>query len=122
MVDPDVLPMFPNDDPPDRPAALEDWLYSGQQLKRQPSEIAGLLRTATDPLNRYWLWAALVDAWAEKCRPKGRHRANPAVKDAVRSIEAEIYSADEFPMTRMDSSEILDLDHLSAPRFPRLGV
>jgi hypothetical protein len=118
VLEPGVLPMFADDELPDRPQDLEVWLYDNQyRLKRQAGEIAGKLRDETDPVRQYWLWAALVDAWAEKCRPKGKHRSEPTRLDAVITVTAELWSADEFPMTMMDSSEPLDIDHLSAPRI-----
>ncbi len=114
VVEPDTLPLFPGDDLPDRSETISTWLQgSGVDTARSSTEIAEKLAAAVKPAERYWLWMALGDAWAARCRPKGRQA--PDVADAVRSIIGEVIPADEYPLIRVRRSELLDLDHLSPP-------
>jgi hypothetical protein len=114
IVKPGVLPTFPNDEMPDLQADLHSWLYgrTGERGKGS-AEIANRLLSSTDPAERYWLWMALGEAWAIRCRPPAN--SSPTVLAAVSDIAAEVISADEFPLTRVRRTEILDLDHLSSP-------
>jgi hypothetical protein len=53
------------------PTALRLWLHGdGTNLQRTSAQIAERLDSETDPVARYFLWAALGDAWAVRCRPK----------------------------------------------------
>lgn len=117
VVEPGTIPFFAEDVLPDRPEDLEVWLYDALgNLRRQSPEIAEALKKESVPERRYWLWIALVDAWAARCRPKGHHRKDVKVMAAVTTMEGELWSADEFPLTMVHDSEILDVDHLSVPR------
>jgi hypothetical protein len=55
----------------------------------------------------------LGEAWAMRYTPPSG--ADPQVRAAVSHLTAEVVSADEFPLTRVRRSEILDVDHLSGP-------
>jgi len=83
------------------------------ELVRTAGEIAARLENAIDPAERHWLWMALGEAWQKRCRPS--NGAPDAVRAAVSALVAEVVPADEFPLTRVRRSEILDLDLLSAP-------
>jgi hypothetical protein len=114
IVRPGALPTFPNDEMPGLPEGLRSWLYGGTgELVRGSVEIAERLLSTTDPAERYWLWMALGDAWAVRCRPP--EDSLPTVLAAVSDVTAEVITADEFPLTRVRRAEILDLDHLSSP-------
>lgn len=114
VLQPGVLPTFPEDSLPELPGDLSAWLYTeAGVLQRRSADIAERLRSSTEPVRRYWLWMALAESWAERCRPKG----TPAegVMAAVNSIVSEVVTADEYPLSRVRRSEQLDLDHLSGP-------
>jgi hypothetical protein len=114
IVQPGTLPTFPNDDIPGLPTGLNAWLYGADgELRRSSGEIAARLEDATEPADRHWLWMALGEAWEKKCRPGSN--ACEGVRSAVADLVAEVVPADEFPLTRVRRSEILDLDHLSGP-------
>lgn len=115
IVEPGTLPTFPGDELPDLPVELSGWLYGSDdaELRRSPPEVAGRLARLGSPVEEYWLWAALGEAWAARCR--AREDAAPAVHRAVTTIVGEVIPADEYPLTRLRRSEQLDLDHLSAP-------
>jgi hypothetical protein len=118
IVEPGVLPSFPDDKLPDFPDSERAWLGGDiYDPKRPSSEIAERLEASQQPEVRYWLWMALASAWAARCKPKGRE-ATPEVLAAVTGVAGEVVSIDEFPLTRYRKSEQLDLDHLSEP-YPR---
>ena len=118
ILQPDVLPLFEDDAPPERSAEVESWLYDAQGvLKKQAGDIAARLREETDEVNRYWLWLALPEAWAARCLPQGKHRSQPTRLDAAINVVGELWTADDFSMVMMDASEPLDLDHLSGPHL-----
>jgi hypothetical protein len=114
IVAPGELPTFPNDELPNLPEHLNIWLY-GPDGRRVPTsgQIAERLDRETDRASRYFLWMALGEAWAARCRP------NPTTlrdaEQAVISIRGEVVPADEYSLMRVRRSEILDLDHLSPP-------
>jgi len=114
IVQPGTLPTFVGDEIPDIPSQLNGWLYhSDGELIRNSADIAGRLEKAADAAERHWLWMALGEAWAARCRPPAD--APGVIGNAVSDLVAEVLSADEFPLTRVRRSELLDLDHLSAP-------
>ncbi|MFI5930896.1 hypothetical protein [Actinoplanes sp. NPDC051494] len=114
IVQPGTLPTFADDHIPDLPDQLATWLRgAGEDLIRTAGDITGRLVKAVDPIERHHLWMALGDAWAARCRPPAQ--ASEQVRTAVSFIGAEVVPADEFPLTRVRRSELLDLDHLSAP-------
>lgn len=114
IVHPGVLPSFPDDEMPDLPEELNEWLYSDDgNLVRTPGEIASKLANTTDAVDRYFLWPALAEAWVGRCVPDGRHPR--MVREALSSLNAEVVSADEYSLARYRRSEQLDLDHLSQP-------
>jgi hypothetical protein len=103
---PGVLPTFPNDELPTFEEGLQNWLYNSDgMIQRSPHEITEKLEHETNSAARYYLWSALGDAWASRCRT-----SSPSV-----ALTAEVVSADEFSLTRMLQSELVDLDHLSKP-------
>lgn len=119
IVQPGTLPAFPDDDFPDLPPELATWLYEDEDnLRRSSGEIADRLGRTVEAEEKQWLWTALGEAWAGKCRPA--QGCSEAIHDAVASVLPEVVPADEFTLTRVRRSEILDLDHLSGPT-PELG-
>jgi hypothetical protein len=79
-----------------------------------PALIADLLEAAyegDDAAAVLILWQHLVDSWAEQCNGVSPKRGTQRPHRFV----GEFLEADEFPLTRVRSSEILDVDSLSAP-------
>jgi len=127
IVESGVLPVFPGDDLPDIPGDLAAWLRPKGQLQSADA-IAKRLDAAVDPVERHWLWQAIGEAWASKCRPSDsdlkdldesdRQRINGIVLN--QEIASDVTSEDEYSLFRYRRSEALDLDYLS-PSVPLFG-
>ena len=65
----DELPVFGNDEYPDITREIEAEVRPGGRL-RQADQLATMLEESRNPVQRYWIWQALAEAWAGKCRPK----------------------------------------------------
>ncbi len=82
-----------------------------------------MLEESHDPVERYWLWQALAEAWAAKCQPKQsdlkyldpqtQARVVSAIADG--EIAFELTTVDELSMYDYIRTEMLDLDYLSPP-------
>jgi len=106
IVHPGALPTFENDELPPFDEGLQRWLYNTEgTIQQSPHTIAERLDATVDAAARYYLWSALGDAWANRC----------SAKHMSTTLTAEVVSSDEFSLTRMLQSELLDLDHLSTP-------
>jgi hypothetical protein len=119
IVNPGELPTFPEDDVPPSPDSLMARLRPGGALAAA-SQVAAMLLVATDPVDRYWLWQAIGEAWADRCKPdlaKVPPGERAAVAAAVMDggLAAEVVSADEYTLSQYRRSELLDLSHLSPP-------
>lgn len=109
-----ALPVLEDDDVPEIPTELGTWLYDGdREVCRTAADVANRLAVTASPVEQYWLWGALGEAWAAKCQPQAG--VPDEVRRAVRSVTAEVVAADEYPLSRVRRSEQLDLDHLSPP-------
>ena len=65
----------------------------------------------TDPVEVHCLWQRLADAAAISCEYQAQR-----ISDGVHpTFVGDVISADEFPLTRVRNSEVVDLDHLSVP-------
>ncbi len=127
IVESGVVPVFPGDDLPDIPGDLAAWLRPKGQLQSADA-IAKRLDAAVDPVERHWLWQAIGEAWASKCRPSDsdlkdldesdRQRINGIVLN--QEIASDVTSEDEYSLFRYRRSEALDLDYLS-PSVPLFG-
>lgn len=84
---------------------------------KTPADLAPLLVAAGHSAEAGLLWGALAEALAALCAPRGRDADDPAIMDAVTKVDALLWADDEFPLSRVRKSEILDLDYLS-PGFP----
>lgn len=113
---PGALPTLPEDDPGARPATLDKFEPSESTAQKRLTEIASAL---TNPAagwsahEKFWLWVLLADAAALLCEAQGRG----VTASHHPTFVGEVISGDEFPLTRVRRSEIVDLDHLSPP-FP----
>lgn len=96
---------------PEIPDDLDTFLYGGELPK--VSAIADKLRAASDPVRIHFLQNAIVDAMAAVCVPKDPTQRRP---DLVQEITGEITTEADFTLHRARRSELLDLDHLSAPK------
>lgn len=111
---PGALPTLPDDDPGPRPPSVDKFEPNEATAKVRLTEIAEALMDTNLTWNayeRFWLWTQLADAAALLCEAQGK-RANASRHP---TFIGEVISGDEFPLTRVRRSEIVDLDHLSAP-------
>ncbi|MGO2035667.1 MAG: hypothetical protein ACTH2U_04250 [Brevibacterium sp.] len=74
----------------------------------------GEITPGSDPLRTNALWGAFAEALAARCRPTGG-AVPEGVRKAVSEVVGEVYTDDEFPLSKMRKSEQLDLDFLSPP-------
>lgn len=111
------------DDDVDCPQDLLRWLRTADgSLRRSSGEIANRLYahaltsrgTAPIPEEKYFLWGALTEAWAARCKPRAND-AQVAGVVAGEAIVGELASDDEYTLARYRRSEQLDVDHLSPP-------
>jgi hypothetical protein len=116
----DALPSFSDDGLPDKPTGFDRIIRPNGQLK--PADfIATKLEATADPVEIYWLWEALTEAWAARCRPKESDLkkldddAQRRIMSAVQGEEVayDLATVDDFSMYRYKRSEMLDLDYLS---------
>lgn len=77
--------------------------------------LCGALLDCEDPVRLSVLWAAFAEALADLCAPRGAALAEEGVSTAVASVVGEVWSDDEFPLSRVRKSEQLDVDFLSEP-------
>jgi hypothetical protein len=116
IFEPGVVPAFANGDFPAEPAGLRDRVVGhGVDVATRSNQIAQAYHQATAPEDRYWLIVMLAESWAAQCEAAAVRKGVQAV---VRSVLPDVVTADEFPLSRVNNSEDLDLDYLSEP-LPR---
>jgi len=118
----DVLPVFQDNEYPDITSKIEGKIRPQGKL-RPTDQLATMLEESHDPVERYWLWQALAEAWAAKCQPKQsdlkyldpqtQARVVSAIADG--EIAFELTTVDELSMYDYIRTEMLDLDYLSPP-------
>ncbi|MEV5194732.1 hypothetical protein AB0K86_19775 [Streptomyces clavifer] len=116
VMEPGVLPVYPPDELPPLEPAMGIWI-NGPQPKTA-HDIAERLQRNSEALStadRYWLWSALADTWAQRCKPpqSATQETMAAVEDG--EIRSDIISTEEFSFERFRRSEEIDLDYISAP-------
>lgn len=121
IFEPGVVPTFSNGDLPDERAGLRDRVVGkGVDIATRSIQIAQAYHQATALEDRYWLVMMLAESWAAQCEAAAVRKGVQAV---VRSVLPDVVTVDEFPLSRVNNSEDLDLDYLSEPlpRPPRAG-
>jgi len=116
IFEPGVVPDF-DGHLPDEPRGLRDRVVgTGKNIAVRSSQIADQFHAASDPVERYWLIMMLAESWAAQCEAAA---AREGVQAVVRSVRHDVVTVDDFPLSRFNNSEDLDLDYLSEP-LPRL--
>ena len=123
IVKPDVVPTFPDDEPPPCPDDLAAWLRTDKgELQQASGAIASRLAAervrSSSSASVYWLWLSLAEAWAARCTPDvGKRSPEEAarIQAAITGIDADLVDEREFDLYRYRRSEQLDIDHLSPP-------
>lgn len=117
---PGIVPEFPDGEFPDEPTALREQVLGKSQpiearINQLATEYGSDTRTADE---RYWLIIWLAQAWAARCEKTAK---DAGIDSVVRSVSPDVVTVDEFPLSRYNNSEDLDLDYLSEPlpRAPR---
>lgn len=111
-----ILSSSLDDDLPDpSPDLIGRSIGMDGKVSRTVTELAQELRSATDAGEVYWLWQYIGQAWAESCDATA---ARLDLRASIRSVTSEIVVVDEFPLSRVVTTEALDLEHLSPP-LPR---
>lgn len=117
-----VLPEIDDDESISAPPELDRWLRPAGKLIRSLGDIANRLYryelakgSILTSVEKYHLWLAFGEAFAERCGPRGADQEDPSIVAAVTSVAGNIASEDEFTLTQIRRSETLDLDHLSGP-------
>lgn len=80
-----------------------------------PSEVAEQMTKTGAPYPESQ-WNKLAWTLADTCKLGKRDQENSALTAAVREVDAELWSEDDFPLSRMRQSEQLDIDFLSDPQ------
>lgn len=116
IFEPGVVPTFANGDLPDEPVGLRDRVVGhGVSIATRSNQIAEAYHRAAGLEERYWLIMMLAEAWSAQCEAAALRKG---VHGAVRSVLPDIVTVDDFPLSRVNNSEDLDLDYLSEP-LPR---
>lgn len=82
---------------------------------KAPEVLAEILATTEDALHRNHVLLALAESFAALCKPKESYEHNAIVSGAVSEVGWQLWSDDEFPLSRVRKSEPLDLEYLSEP-------
>lgn len=82
---------------------------------RASALIATELLASANDARTIALWDELSWALASSCTPKGKFAEDSTVMAAVTSVEAMLWTDEDFPLVRYRKSEQLDVDFLSEP-------
>lgn len=117
IFEPGVVPEFPDGGIPDEPAGLRNRvLGTNQPIETRVNQIATeTARNTATAEDKYWLILWLAQALAARCEKAAKTAGVDAV---VRSVNPDVVTVDDFPLSRYNNSEDLDLDYLSEP-LPR---
>jgi hypothetical protein len=117
IFEPGVVPDLPDGQLPDEPPGLRNRvLGQDQPIETRINQIATeFARDSTTAEAKYWLIMWLAQAWAARCEKSAK---DAGVNTVVRSVSPDVATVDDFPLSRYNNSEDLDLDYLSEP-IPR---
>jgi hypothetical protein len=120
IFEPGVVPEFSDGELPDEPTGLRDRvLGKSQAVETRVNQIATEFgKDAMTAEAKYWLIMWLAQAWAARCEKAAK---DGGVDATVRSVSPDVATVDDFPLSRYNNREDLDLDYLSEPlpRAPR---
>ena len=106
------VPTF--EDPPELANEVGQKLRTPEGAVRSPHDIAEVILADLSPAANYYAWGSLVESLAALCKPP-KSLKDPDVTSAVNAITGQLWADDEFPLSRIRKSELLDLDYLSGP-------
>jgi hypothetical protein len=107
-----VIPTLENDEI-DKAAASE--AFAAREEIGSPTDIASMLVNDQNDKRKATLWPLLAESMASICHPVGGD-VPESVANAVRRIVAELWEDDQFPLSHVRRSELLDVDFLSEGR------
>ncbi len=87
---------------------------SGDLAKHVNNYAEYLLKEERTPTEKYYAWQYLAEAWALQCEAVAATKG--LFGGFVDSVSAELAVVDDFPLSRVLSTESLDLDYLSDSR------
>ncbi|WP_406228273.1 hypothetical protein [Streptomyces anthocyanicus] len=122
IVKPGLLPAVDENEVPDPPAQLTQWLWDEKgNVKQRPASIADRLVKADasgDRSERLWLWEGFGQSLVADCKP--HPSASDEILDAVADgeIDVEVSTIRDITYERVLRSEEIDVEHLSPP-LPR---
>ncbi|MBF4623085.1 hypothetical protein [Clavibacter sp. VKM Ac-2872] len=90
-------------------------IFDSAGYPKSPAEIAQTIQGELTAGQKAFAWEAFASALARSCSPKAGELLIPEISGAISSITGQLWSDDEFPLSRVRQSELLDLDHLSSP-------
>lgn len=111
ILKPGALPLV--DEMPAEPGGLRV-RCSDADGRFSQARIADLIATSNVQDEVYWAWYFLAEAWSDQCNSL----AEKTDRGDVVSFTSEVVAVDEFPLSRVDTSEALDLEYVSEP-LPR---
>lgn len=109
VVDAGVLPTLDDED------EIDELAERRARAPKDLNQACDALLKSNDRLEKVALWDAVGAALAERCHPHSRHEQDTTVTSAVHFVNAQIWSDDEFPLSKYRKSEQLDVDFLSDP-------
>ncbi|MDR1448720.1 MAG: hypothetical protein LBI84_00690 [Propionibacteriaceae bacterium] len=105
IVDAGSLPSFPEDEMPEAPLKLRNWI-GALPPKDAVASIAKRLREGSSDVERYFLWPALGEALVQLCSAAGE-------ASEIVGCSGDVVMVNEFTLEQMKETEEMDLAHLS---------
>ncbi|MEU1084298.1 hypothetical protein ABZ368_29375 [Streptomyces sp. NPDC005908] len=122
IVKPGLLPVVLEDEMPEPPAELTQWLWDEEgNVSQRPAAIAERLvkvGVSGDRGERLWLWEGFGQSLVADCQPDPLVPSDVLNAVAEGKIDAEITTIRDIAYERVLRSEEIDVEHLSPP-LPR---
>jgi hypothetical protein len=80
-----------------------------------PTRLADIYADCKDPRQKVLVLDALAESFAKLCEPSNANVGDASLSIVVNQIDWQLWSDDEFPISRLRKSEPLDLEYLSEP-------